>query len=180
MGRILFPSVSYPALPYVTTLSRKWHDFREKSSCKEPVIIFRFQWNWNFVDEFSKDTVPNFMRICPLGRKGCAIRYATVDWGCCLVYTDCRNRMLLIPPSVNSKNFCQRFTSLNLGSLELNCLKSWLQCESFDTSVWKLRSFSQLRRPVFLWRTQLNYLSALRNVRGPLGGQQTRERGIRI
>jgi hypothetical protein len=46
------------------------------SSCKVPVLVFmqgtrysvRFQWRFNFIDRFSKNTqISNFMRISPVG-----------------------------------------------------------------------------------------------------------------
>ena len=38
------------------------------SSCRVPVILVRFQWNWNFLDRFSKNIQkPNFVKFHPVG-----------------------------------------------------------------------------------------------------------------
>jgi hypothetical protein len=38
------------------------------SSCKVPVLLVRFQWNFDFLDRFSKNhQIPNSMKIRPVG-----------------------------------------------------------------------------------------------------------------
>ena len=45
---------------FVTTVQR--------SSCKLRVILFRFQWNFNFIHRFSENSqISNFMKILPVG-----------------------------------------------------------------------------------------------------------------
>jgi hypothetical protein len=39
-----------------------------RSSCRVPVILVRIQWNWNFLNIFSRNPqISNFMKICPVG-----------------------------------------------------------------------------------------------------------------
>ena len=41
-----------------------------RSSCKAPMFLFRFKWELNFVDRFSKTKpLPNFTNICREGHK---------------------------------------------------------------------------------------------------------------
>jgi len=42
MHRIILSSVAYPALPYISTLSDKWHGFLEK-------VILYIKMNWFFL-----------------------------------------------------------------------------------------------------------------------------------
>jgi hypothetical protein len=41
---------------------------KAQKSGKIPTVLFRFYWNLDFLDRFSKNTqISNFMKICPVG-----------------------------------------------------------------------------------------------------------------